>query len=274
MKILKHRNLLGCLFAVILAMPLIQVGVRCAYTIFNKNAKDSYSGANGYSIQYKYQSNAVNDINDIQVGHLYTLTLNSQPSVSSTQRVFLSQGVFNVDNYTERFNMDAQTLSSTLLSIRIATSTLSINDNYTGASLFQVSYTNITFPYSFDFLFYSFDSNFTNLTDYPVTESNYNEIADVDITNEGTLDNAFDYSIRKITESNNIGELKFFTWFADIFLDLDNPSNALYINFINWYFNYALLVSAVYILFLALMWFIMWVRKLLERGMDFGNRSW
>lgn len=85
-----------------------------------------------------------------------------------------------------------------------------------------------------------------------------------------TLDNAFEYSLKEIT-NNDIGKVRFFTWFADMFLDVNDGTSAIYIGFINWYFNYALLMSLGYVLFGVLMWFINWVRRMIERGQDFGQ---
>lgn len=273
MKVLKHRNLLGCLFAFILAMPLINIGGRMAYTIFNKNAKDSYSGVSGYSINYKYETNNVTGLVDLKPRNVYTLDFNNiDISGNDTIRFVLTYGVnFQINNNVINAVDTLEILDNNGIYITSLNDTIYFRYQSNFNSYFlAVNITSIV-DKKINFIF---KDNFTSsYIDY-VSSSEWNVIESVDVSNLGTLDNVFDYSINKITESNNIGELKFFTWFADLFIDLDNSQNALYINFINWYFNYSLLVSAVYILFLALMWFIMWIRKLLERGLDFGNRSW
>lgn len=93
-------------------------------------------------------------------------------------------------------------------------------------------------------------------------------------TENALLSNVFEDSISEIVSSGNVGEMNFFQWFTDMFIDSTNPTNLLYCNFINWYLNYALLISLVFILFLVLMWFVNFVRKLLNRGMDFGEGSY
>lgn len=76
-------------------------------------------------------------------------------------------------------------------------------------------------------------------------------------------------SIEKIIGSANFGLINFMSWFESLFLDMTNSVNALYIHFINWYLNYVMFVSCAYLLFLVLMWFINFSRKLLERGMNY-----
>lgn len=79
------------------------------------------------------------------------------------------------------------------------------------------------------------------------------------------LDDVFEYSISHFISENSFGRLDFFQWFSNLFID---SSNNLYIHYINWYMNYALYVSLAFLIFMVLMWFINFARKLLERGMD------
>ena len=79
------------------------------------------------------------------------------------------------------------------------------------------------------------------------------------------LDDVFEYSISRFISENSFGRLDFFQWFSNLFID---SSNNLYIHYINWYMNYTLYVSLAFLIFMVLMWFINFARKLLERGMD------
>lgn len=76
-------------------------------------------------------------------------------------------------------------------------------------------------------------------------------------------------AMEDIVGSANFGIINFLTWFESMFLDMTNNINALYLHFINWYLNYVMFVSCAYLLFLVLMWFINFSRKLLERGMNY-----
>ena len=67
---MKVSKLFHWLYALLMLLPAFFVGGRMAYTIFNKNAKDSYSGANGYSIQYKYETNEIETLEDLKTGNI------------------------------------------------------------------------------------------------------------------------------------------------------------------------------------------------------------
>ena len=54
-----------------------------------------------------------------------------------------------------------------------------------------------------------------------------------------------------------------------MFLQSGNQVNDRLVNFANWYLNYTMLVSCIYLLWLVLMWFINFARKLLDRGMNY-----
>ena len=92
-----------------------------------------------------------------------------------------------------------------------------------------------------------------------------------------TFVNGLDYNALKTFVTNTINEfnvssvyMDFFVWFDDLFLNVQTGSmTELTIQLVNWYFNYVFFVSCGYLLFLVLMWFINFSRKLLERGMNY-----
>lgn len=84
----------------------------------------------------------------------------------------------------------------------------------------------------------------------------------------GTLDNVFEYSMGTFIQNNQFGKLNLFSWFFDLFLDSSTMNN-MYIQFINWYLNFVLLVSLTYVLFLVLMWFVNFARRILTKSFDF-----
>ena len=57
---------MSLIFTALMSLPFVSILSRVIYVQSNKNAYQSYSGANGYQIEYKYDSNEVN-INDIKV---------------------------------------------------------------------------------------------------------------------------------------------------------------------------------------------------------------
>lgn len=145
-----------------------------------------------------------------------------------------------------------------------------VNDSFVALYTYSLDIEQFTLDGDFIYVgsnsLYFYDLSF-------ITASTYNVIESVDIDTSGTLDNAFEYSINQFINDNNIGKLNFFEWFTDLFFD-NNAKASTYINFANWYMNYALLVSLGYILFMFLMWFINFIRKLLDKGMSFGEGSY
>lgn len=261
MKILRNKNLFGCLFAVLLAFPLINILGRTAYTIVNKNAFESYSDY--------YINSSFNITNDSQ------LTLNTYYEISSitsnnqNSNIYYYSSISN-DNkwwYSDDAPYDFVAFSfssgGTNKGIRLyyydADNNLASVENHSGGP----NFVNGLLPIVFKLV------NYTS-----VSTNTYNAYSMQKFTYKaGTLDNAFEYSVSKFVDDNNFGVLDFFGWFEGMFL-ADNSVNNLYIHFINWYLNYALLISVAYILFLCLMWFINFVRRLLDKGMSFGDRGY
>ena len=82
------------------------------------------------------------------------------------------------------------------------------------------------------------------------------------------LHSFFEYAVDEVIKENNFGHIDFFSYFESIFMS-DNQVNNRYIGYVNYYLNYALMVSLAYLLFLMLMWFINFARRFLDRGMNY-----
>ena len=80
MKIFRHRNLMGCIYALLMAIPFVAIAVKSAYVVVNKNAYQSYSGLTT-SVEIvennKYETNVVNAQNDLIIGNIYEFDLNN-----------------------------------------------------------------------------------------------------------------------------------------------------------------------------------------------------
>lgn len=245
------KSLFNIIYATIILLPMFSVFGRLIYTQSNPNAKDSYSSLQ--SLKYDLQ-----DTTDIFSGSMY---------------------FFKTDNnLNQQISLDYVNISS-------------INALYGSISIpsspyrFRIYYNGNNSAYSLqidgDSTLYTTIGNLSNINNFQ-----FNFIASTDSTNsypnnllfynfseQQKLDNAFEYSLSEFTKDNNLGGIDLFGWFTNMFLNQSNQKNALYLNFINWYMNYTLLVSAGYLIFLALIWFINYVRKILDKSMyhDFGG---
>lgn len=248
MKIFKHRNILGLIFGLMALIPLVSIGVKCAYVSMNKNAYQSYSGQD-IDNYIPYDS-----IADVPLNTTIYSYLDNNTTYANTYYLSISDLDFIQTNIDNLPNVEQVSY------IRYYTNNglLFTDSNYSSLGLFNISNKHLFM--SFKLLSYS--SN--DLQGIGNTLGFMNYI-------NGSLDNVFEYSISEITKDNNLGKVGFFTWFASMFLDLNNATNMLYIGFVNWYFNYLLLVSLGYVLFAVLMWFINYIRRLLEKGQDFGH---
>lgn len=279
MKRLNKTHIFHIFFGLLMFLPFISILSRVIYVQSNKNAKDSYSG--NYEITYKYQSNQVNNQNDLVVGNIYNLDVNGACIedflyVGDSMLVELITPL-NLETTTDLIVDDSYSLALSEFASNFVIRFYNDNnvyymniyssyEDYNSAD-FIVSYT-FTGDFTSDCVIKLLEFNLSGIKNDKITYTDYNEIESVNLT--GTLDNVFDYSISKFIEDNNF-KINFFSWFEDLFLVQNGGVNALYLSFANWYMCYALLVSTGYLLFLILMWFINYVRKILEGGNSFGH---
>lgn len=179
-------------------LPAFFVGGRMAYTIFNKNAKDSYSGTNVDNEIYENKK-----VNNLSVGDYVYYTNNQQQQVQRVgtdlyiycHDVTLNNVTYNNANVVQFYAYPSSPNSNTLyLVIKENDITLLSRDVMTGS-------------YSCTFYFESYNSNNVSnnyvegLTFYKITYNSY-----------GNLDNAFDYSM------SQLNELPLFSWAKDSFI--------------------------------------------------------
>ena len=237
---------MGMIYGFVLAIPLLSVLVRSAYVVVNKNAKDSYSG-NITQVEY------VNANGNLPLYDVY-FSFNKQQTYYNSPRPQIYFSNYEI--------IETNIPNSYLLTLDNATYVKvwnpDGNENYmtwdgAGTNFNSTQYF-ITLKFDVDNIVYSNET---------LNQSLLYRIVDLN-----GLDNAFDYSLNKYVDDNSFGKLNFFEWFFDIFFD-SNQQNNLYIRYVNWYMNYVLLVSCSYILFLVLMWFVNYSRRILERGLDY-----
>lgn len=275
MRIFKHKNMMGLIYSILIAIPFLSVLSRSAYAVFNKNAYQSYSGDYGEKVYKRvvspYNTNEVNSLNDLHVGSYYLLTINKVIGELHEIRYSTSNNI-DIINFD-----DIRCFDNDITGVFIYDTT-----TYQGYGYPIIKTNNTTYYFqssdtreSFNFIVY-INSAFSG-----GTTSNYSLFSKV--TNEyeeylpyeyvelesQTLDNAFEYSLSSFVDENHWGKLNFFEWFTSLFLDVNSNNNGLYIHFINWYMNYTLFVSCAYILFMVLMWFINFARRLLDRGINY-----
>lgn len=248
MKLLKHKHFMSLIYSVLVALPFFAILGRVIYVQSNKNANLSYYGEN---INESIKHNGYNDLTtyyELTMGNMnitsqitYTIknvkVVGTAPQVILDNQSYINSLVFYVQD------------SNKICRVSFSNGT-SNNFWFYGAT----TYANTTISFYLDTLPSGTDGN-SYLYYYSYNNYSY-------------LDNAFEYSLSTFTEENNFGNLDFFSWFSNIFLDTSNTHNMLYINFINWYLNYTLFISLAYILFLVLMWFVSFARRLLENSQN------
>lgn len=185
------------IFSLLMIAPLFASISQWVYVTCNKNAKDNYSGQ--FSISYKYESNDVNNINDLHVGNIYKMTFEAQPTDAPTYKeiCFVRAG-YNITNFNNDYQFETETDNNYIRLRYNNTLLLFSSSNY--ESLITVPWSNITFPYSFDFVF-NRDMNIDlDTTTYKIEKTDFNIVTNIDTS--GSLDNAFYYGVEKMTESD------------------------------------------------------------------------
>lgn len=246
---------MGLVYSVLVALPLFAVLGRVLYTQWNHNANLSYSGYENGGITLDYvQSNS-----DLVAGDEYYLT-NAYISVSHgdvgsrIQRIFYT----NVEVINNGSSYDlSNTYAVGFYTITNSTS-MGYYFYYDNEQYFNIG-SSTPFTIKFNYTTNSLGS----AEPFALCDTLYSQIYESDYQ----LDNAFEYSLSTFVDENDFGKLNFFSWFYDLFLS-NTSRNNLYIHFVNWYMNYALLVSLTFVLFLVLMWFVSFVRKLLENSQN------
>lgn len=252
---MKIKKLFHWLYAILMLLPVFYIGGRVLYTIFNKNAKDSYS----QGVQYKYETNEVNSFIDIHENNIYKVTINTLPSDNGNYPICNAKAIYNYQyTYTECTSV---VTTNSYLIIRVYNNMLYVqNIDYFGV-LSSIQLTNVTLPYSFDVVIYSITENTFNSNLFSI--SNYNELV-FDNTN-AYLDNAFEYSV------NQLNEVPLFSWAQTSFLNqpftyISGLFGIAASNPINTMLSYWLSISIIWLVFDLVMYVPLLVHRWIDKG--------
>ena len=245
MRVLKSKSLMNLILGVLLALPMCAVASRVIYVQANKNAYQSYSD---YT---ETQTTNVALNTSLIEGQTYTFNFMSyESSINSVSYEVLNYQTNLRETYFP--NETWKVVSFTCATSSNRTRLIITDEQNTQHNLFDETGS-----------FY-FVSNGVNTT---TTQNVWYTISTLSYTT-GKLDNVFEYSISKFVEENDFGQMNLVSWFSGMFLS-DTVHNNLYVNFINWYLNYAMLVTLVHFMFLVLMWFINYCRRIIDRSMNY-----
>ena len=233
MKVPKTKSLMSLIYIALLSIPLVSILSRVIYVQSNKNAYQSYSDTTEVKTYLNYDS---------VVGNTYIMNW--------------------VDDNNGMTNNTTQIIPYQSITIPAPTGAVKFRyGNSKTLQFYDVNDTNLGSETNITTFSYVANSNASL-----ATQPWFNR--QLVLTQKVSLDNVFEYSVSRLVDENNFGKLNFFTWFANMLLD-DAQMNMTYVRFANWYLCYAMLISLMQILFLCLMWFVNFSRRLLERGMNY-----
>ena len=271
MKNLRYKNITGFIFGLLLLMPFLSILARTCYVSFNRNAYKSYSNS-----VITGQTNVVNTINDLVIGNYYSFSRESEyvdTTNTSLQNININTNMFTI--FDNAINYISFRYNTSDLQNFLRVRTIGTIGTQTVLTLQQAE------QYNYQLNVVQYIGNINEETNFTIAANRiyYNSIYAFSIVpvldlqyipniDTNPIDNVFDYSISKFVDDNNFGKVNLFNWFTDLFLD-DNAHNNLYVHFINWYLNYSMLVSCMHLLFLVLMWFVNYSKRLLDRGMNY-----
>ena len=285
MKIIRGKSLFGLIYACLLAFPLISIVSRVIYVQSNKNAYQSYSGtvSSSYTTYEKdalYETNELSSYDDLVENNIYhctELNLNQDTGLDIELIILQSESwSYTYDNILlNEFYANEVNISDSGIYVHTYFDNNDYNMDlvyYMGDSGSDILCIGIDLTINnVDFMYVTCDdAEIFYLSNSPTASSfnQYEYIEETVIVESTTLDNVFEYSIDKTISDSNFGKINFLSWFSDLFLD-NNEVNNRYTHYANWYMNYIMFVSCAYLLFLVLMWFINFARKVLDRGMNY-----
>lgn len=229
---------------ILVALPMLMILATTCYTIFNSNAKDSYSD----SLQLKLVED--NNIDNFTEGSTYFLFTNGASlPVNASQTVLIK-----FDNWVSNMTFPNTATYFTLGYSRGHTTTYSVtfydvNKSYisnreiaTGTNYDNINETS--------FRYLGYDTLSGNANAMVISTLEVKQL--VSYIGANTLDGAFEYSMGKFNELG-FDKLNFTGFFEDIFFE-GQPN--VYLTFVNNYLNYMLFVECTFILPLVLYWFI------------------
>ena len=247
MKPIKPRALTHLIYGLLMLAPICAIGVKCGYVMFNKNAKDSYSNITKQSL------GLVSDNSNNVPNLTYMIAIKEGTEYSGA--IAIKSSTINYDY-----------IAGTEISYNV--SKIQFYPNNTHFRLIDDGNTFHNYQLNDEKRAYLNGQTFVYLNGNLYTNNQPVSFYSITYTTE-KLDNVFYYAVDEFIEDNNFGIIDFKQWFNNMFLQSGNQVNDRLVNFANWYLNYTMLVSCIYLLWLVLMWFINFARKLLDRGMNY-----
>ena len=249
---MKKNKFVKLIEHILVLLPLLFVGGVTLYTIFNENAKDSFSQADFTEEKVLLDGAYTEDL-------IYYMAPN-EDTIDNGFNLYVSN--FEITN---RGNLDSSRVYNIGLytQYRLYFNTNKNIDLYIDGGLDGYQwYTNLNASNtSFEIAFKVDTYASSNTIDWSMFYV-YRETEHID------LNNAFTYSLNQF---NQLGfdKINWVNWFTSIFTSQNN----IYITFLNSYLNYFLLVECCYVVPLVMYWFIHLGERLLYKFTTWGDNE-
>lgn len=251
---MKISKLFHWLYAVLMLLPVFFITGRVAYTIFNKNAKDSYTDIAEYQ--------TINDLNELRnylQKDIYVISTNNYNASSTSYSFAINYDFLEIINSNIPMNYDITASNRIILSIVGGSSV-----NSCSYSFYRGDMEIVTFQQSsYSFLIKVYLTSFINASNIDNFLSYNHSLLYKSASN--TLDNAFIYSVNKLNEE------PLFSWAKDSFLvtpftfitglfgvPSDSPINTI--------LSYWLDISIIWLVFDLVMYLPLLIHRWLDKG--------
>lgn len=243
---MKHNKFSKLIERLLVCLPLIYIAVSSAYVIFNKNAKDSYYGETINETSYTPL-----DLTDMILDQEYYFNFNLVPqqSVASDTVDISASDITFVKSAT------TYTYSSATIRFYVTSAGNLLLQSYDGTSAISGNLSTDMISISFTYLgFRANNATTRTLLNNYLYERDYNQYS--------FLSNVLPYSMSEFNKLG-FGKLDFTSWFTNIFMN--GNTNNVYVQFVNSYLNYFLLVEVVYFIPMIIYWFIHFGESVIEK---------
>ena len=223
----KGESVIGkIIYGFLLFLPLFAIGVTCLVNVFNNTEQQETT------INYKYETNEVNSVDDLKVGNIYTL---NQVPENISYNLYYLKGISKTGVNFEYKNSGIFTAVKTEY-----TGVIKININYQGVVSYFI---DLNFNQPIDVIFATIPNtidinNVTKCTDIPIESVETHEI---------NRNNTFYNAIEQVENSG------LFNWAKEsiIYTGITATCNALSITntFIPMLMTYWLIISVMYFLY-------------------------
>lgn len=175
------------IFGLVMLAPMLAIAVRCGYVMWNKNAKDSYSGLNSSA----YEDINISDFNNLKVGETYIFTSSNTQTINAnnTKRIYFTDlNIISCTSSSFKDNfVNCNSFTTTFYSPSAFLVPYDDNQSYNPLDMGQQS------------IIFSF-----KLTNQIHTNNSYNEQWDTFLSRRiyndyATLDNAFSYGVSQLS---------------------------------------------------------------------------